>query len=579
MENVVFLIFRRMRAPLVALIVTYAVAITGLVLIPGQDAEGNPWRMGFFHAFYFVSYMSTTIGFGEIPYPFTGAQRFWVTLTIFSTVIVWLYSIGTVLALLQDKTFQRAVTELRFARRIRRLSDPFYLICGYGETGSALVRALTERNRHAVAIDIREDRVNLLKLENLREYVPALYADARRPEHLLEAGLAHPLCSGVVALTNVNEANLKIAIASKLMHPEVKVICRADSHEVEANMASFGTDHIYDPFDIFALYFATAIEAPCLTVMRDWLSGLRGDPLRDPIYPPAKGLWILCGYGRFGRAIHGYLAEQGVDLVVVESDPDKTGRPGDTPLVLGWGTEAETLEHAKVRDAVGLVAGTDDDVNNLSIVMTARAINPDLFVVARENHEDNEPLFDAVDADIVMHPSSIVADRIRVLLATPLLTEFEKLARFQKDAWACQLASRIAALVHDRVPEVWEVSLDEDNAYAVCEVANRGDVVTIAALLRDPRDREQDLPAIPLMLAHNKDRELLPDEDRRLRPGDRLLLCGRPCARSRMGWTLQNANSLDYVLMGDRPFGGGGADWRWLSGLKAQRGREERARN
>jgi len=563
MENIVFLIFRRMRAPLLALIVTYAVAIFGLVLIPGQDADGNPWRMDFFHAFYFVSFMSTTIGFGEIPYAFTEAQRFWVTVTIFLTVVVWIYSIGTVLSLLQDKTFKRALTELRFARRIRRQREPFYLVCGYGETGSALVRALTERNRHAVAIDIREERVNLLKLENLREYVPALYADARRPEHLLEAGLAHPLCSGVVALTNVNETNLKIAITSKLMQPKVKVICRADSHEVEANMASFGTDHIYDPFDIFARYLATAIEAPCLTLLRDWLSGLHGEPLRDPIFPPSQELWILCGYGRFGKAVHAYLKRQGVELVVVESDPDSTGRPQGTPLVLGWGTEAITLEQASVGRAAGLVAGTNDDANNLSIVMTAHALNPDLFVVARENHEENAPLFEAVGADIVMHPSSIVADRIRVLLATPLLTEFEKLARYQEDAWACQLVSRVVALLHEHVPEVWEVCLDDIDAHAVCELAERGKVIPLGSLLRDPRDRKRALPAIALLRAHNDDRELLPADDCRLRPGDRLLLCGRPCARSRMGWTLQNVHSLNYVLTGGSlP---DGAVWRWFS--------------
>jgi Trk K+ transport system NAD-binding subunit len=565
-ENVIFLIFRRMRAPLLALIVTYAVAVAGLVLIPGQDADGNPWRMDFFHAFYFVSYMSTTIGFGEIPHAFSAAQRFWVTITIFVTVIVWLYSIGTVLALLQDKTFQRAITEMRFARRIRRLREPFYLVCGYGETGSALVRALTDRNRHAVTIDIREERVNLLKLENLREYVPGLCADARRPEHLLEAGLRHRRCAGVVALTNVNETNLKIAIAAKLLHPEAKVICRADSHDIEANMASFGTDHIYDPFDIFALYLATAIQAPCLTLLRDWLSGLRGEPLREPIYPPAEGLWILCGFGRFGKAVYRYLKDQGADLVIIEADPERTRPPEGVPFVLGRGTEAETLKEARVHRAVGLVAGTDHDSNNLSILMTARELNPDLFVVARENHEDNAELFAAVGADIVMHPSLIVADRIRVLLATPLLTEFEKLARYQEDAWACELVSRVIALVHDRVPEVWEVRLDDESAHAVCEMAERGEVLTLGALLRDPQNREQQLPAIILMLSHNQERELLPANDRRAHPGDRLLLCGRACARSRMGWTLQNAHSLNYVLTGGSS--PEGAVWRWMSRLR-----------
>ena len=50
MNQVIFLILRRMRAPLVVLIVAYAISILGLVLIPGSDAEGNPWKMDFFHA-------------------------------------------------------------------------------------------------------------------------------------------------------------------------------------------------------------------------------------------------------------------------------------------------------------------------------------------------------------------------------------------------------------------------------------------------------------------------------------------------------------------------------------------------
>lgn len=562
MENVIFLIFRRMRTPLLALIVTHTIAILGLVLIPGQDADGNLWYMDFFHAFYVVSYTATTIGFGEIPYAFTGAQRLWLILSIYATVVVWFYSLGTLVALLQDQGFRRAVTELKFARRVRRRREPFYLVCGYGETGTVLVRALTDRHRQAVAIDIDERRIDLLKLENLRQYVPALCADARRPEHLIEAGLKHPLCAGVAALTNVNEANLKIAITAKLMRPGIKVICRADSHDVEANMASFGTDHIYDPFDIFALYLATAIQAPCLTLLNEWLSGLPGDRLKDPIYPPARGLWVLCGYGRFGKAVHKYLRSEGVELVVVEEYPKRTGQPPGR-CVVGRGTEAVTLEQADILRAVGLVAGTGDDANNLSIVMTARELNSDLFVVARQNHLDNQALFEAVAADIVMHPSSVVANRIRVLLATPLLVELTSYARYQDDAWACELVSRIAALVDDEVPEVWEIAIADDQAYAVCETIAAGRRVTLADLLRDPRDRDMILPVIPLLLRRGNDRSLLPEADLRLRTGDQLLLCGRQCARSRMGWTLQNIHALSYILTGNSAHGGW--VWRWLA--------------
>jgi Ca2+/H+ antiporter, TMEM165/GDT1 family len=70
----------------------YALAVSGLVLIPGQDADGNPAAMGFFHAFYVVSYTATTIGFGELPNAFTDAQRLWMIPLIYVTVGVWIYA-------------------------------------------------------------------------------------------------------------------------------------------------------------------------------------------------------------------------------------------------------------------------------------------------------------------------------------------------------------------------------------------------------------------------------------------------------------------------------------------------------
>ncbi|MBN2886754.1 MAG: NAD-binding protein [Chromatiaceae bacterium] len=562
MDTIVFLILRRMRAPLLTLIFTYALAMAGLALIPAQDAEGNPASMSLFHAFYFVSYMSTTIGFGELPNAFTDAQRMWVSLSVFATVAVWIYAIGTLIALLQDATFQRAMHERRFRAQVRALREPFYLVCGYGQTGSALVRGLTDRHRLAVVIEIDANRLNLLHLDNHREYVPALCADARKPAALEAAGLKHPLCAGVVALTNVNETNLKIAIAAKLLHPHIRVICRADSREVEANMASFGTDHIYDPFDIFALYIAIAIQAPCLTLLIDWLSGFGGERLRDPLYPPREGLWVICGYGRFGKAMYRHLREQGLEVRVIEALPHQTGEPREG-VVHGRGTEAVTLEQAEIGRAVGLVAGTNKDADNLSIVMTALALNPGLFVIARQNHRDNEELFDRVGAHAIMHPSLLIANRIRTRLVTPLLSDFARRARFRDEAWACELVSRVSALVEDRVPHVWEICLDEEQALAICLAEREGLSLTLEVVLRDPQGRERSIAAIALMLARDERRELLPAPDEILRPGDRLLLCGREEARRRMAWVLQNQHALRYVVHGESPREG--PAWRWLA--------------
>ena len=107
--------------------------------------------LSFFHAFYFISYTATTIGFGEIPTAFSDAQRLWVTICIYLTVVGWSYSIVTLIALLQDKGFQNTLTVNRFSRRVRQLKEPFYLICGCGETGNLICRTL-DRTGHAFVV-------------------------------------------------------------------------------------------------------------------------------------------------------------------------------------------------------------------------------------------------------------------------------------------------------------------------------------------------------------------------------------------------------------------------------------------
>ena len=94
-SSTIFLVMRRMRAPLITLIVIFSVSVVGLTLITGIGPDGQPARISLFEAFYFMSYTATTIGFGELPWPFTPAQRLWVTFSIYLSVVGWAYAIGS----------------------------------------------------------------------------------------------------------------------------------------------------------------------------------------------------------------------------------------------------------------------------------------------------------------------------------------------------------------------------------------------------------------------------------------------------------------------------------------------------
>lgn len=170
----IFLVLRRMRAPLIALIVVFTIAVFGLAATPGVDGAGNPRRMSVFESFYVMSYTATTIGFGEIPNAFTTQQRLWVTATIYATVIAWAYAIGTLLALAQDESFRDAVAGQRFARRVRNIHEGFHIIAGYGQAGRVVGRGLDWFGRRFVVIDRSGVRVDQLGTDQLSVDIPGI---------------------------------------------------------------------------------------------------------------------------------------------------------------------------------------------------------------------------------------------------------------------------------------------------------------------------------------------------------------------------------------------------------------------
>ncbi len=549
-SSVTWLVLRRLRTPLLVLISAYAISIAGLVLIPGVDTDGQPHRIDFLHAAYFVSYMATTIGFGELPEGFTPLQRMWVILCIYLTVISWIYSIGAILALVRDDALRQALILRRFGRRVRRLGEPFYLVCGYGEAGSTLVQYLTDFYIPVVVIDIAPDRIAELTLDDqhYHVFVPGLCADASQAAHLLAAGLRHPLCRRVIAITGDDKANLKIAITAKLLSKSVKVIARTEHRDVAANMQSFGTEHVFDPFDTFVETLALAWRSPAAYRLQHWLTGTPGEARNHP-KPPPRGRWILCGHGRFGRRLWERLDEIGMQTTVIELDESMECPAG---TVRGRGTEAETLLSAGVGDAVGIVAGTDDDVNNLSIIMTARELNPNLFVVARQNLAGNLALFNALEADLVMNPRHVLAVTLSTLITAPMLREYLGCLPHtdieRVTAIVDQLGKRFG---ERRVPDVWAATIDASGAPAVSWALGLEEMnITIDKLLRDPYDPVVHLPAQALMLRRGEQLELDPSPAEVLRPGDELLFCGRRSAFVRMRVVLHNHFALYRLMTG-----------------------------
>jgi len=132
---------------------------------------------------------------------------------------------------------------------------------------------------------------------------------------------------------------------------------------------------------------------------------------------------IICGWGRVGRAIAAEVHAAKRDLVIVELDPLRVADEAyDT--VVGDATDDDVLEAAGIDRAVALVAAVDSDAANSFIVLSARALREDLFIVARARSQDSEGKLRRAGADRIVNPQSIGGARMAAFVLQPHVAEF-----------------------------------------------------------------------------------------------------------------------------------------------------------
>jgi voltage-gated potassium channel len=549
MSDILVLILRRLRAPIITVITVYAIAIFGLVLMPGVDPEGRPWRLGLFDAFYVMSYTATTIGFGEVPHPFSYAQRLWMTFSIYLTVIGWAYMLGSIFGLARQPAFRAAVARQRFEARVRRMVDPFFIVCGYGQSGRRLVAALDEIGFATVVLESDPERAQAHLVLDTRQPSALLVADARAPDVLEAAGVRMKNCAGLVALTSGDEINQAIVIDARVLAPGLPLLARIRSHGAGETLNTIGNVIVVNPYETLAFNLQLALGQADVLRLEDWLSGVPGEKPPPRVEAP-RGHWVIAGYGRFGHAVASALESAGLSYKAIDIDPAQCGDEG----ILGTALAEEVLRKAGIEEASGLVAGTDIDANNLAIVNNARRLKRKLFVVIRQNQAGNRSLIEAAHADMEFVQSVLMTNEIVQQLTTPLLNRFLMLARRQNNVWGVGVAGRLRDVVGETVPHTWAITCDTallGARHALIEEPEPP--LTLMNLLQDPDDRLRRLKAVPLLLRSQGRDVPLPDEHTPLRAGDVILFAGEAGVEGLQRRTLTDDVAIDYVRSGREP--------------------------
>ncbi|MFP4011932.1 MAG: potassium channel family protein [Spirochaetaceae bacterium] len=139
-----------------------------------------------------------------------------------------------------------------------------------------------------------------------------------------------------------------------------------------------------------------------------------------------RGHYIVCGYGRMGRQVCLELESEGAHYVVVEKSEDLSEAltASGVMYVLGDATNDETLLRAGIEQAVGLITVASTDPENVYTTLSAKALNPNVFVVARALQDETESKLRKAGADRVIKPYEHVGQRMAQLLLRPDIVEF-----------------------------------------------------------------------------------------------------------------------------------------------------------
>lgn len=140
--------------------------------------------------------------------------------------------------------------------------------------------------------------------------------------------------------------------------------------------------------------------------------------------------FIICGAGRVGRRISAELQARGLPVVVVDREVGRAqwAEARNIPVLQGDATSEAVLRQVHIEQARGLASAVTTDAQNVYIVLTARSIAPQLFIVARASEEDAESKLLKAGANMVVSPYSYAGQRMARLLTKPHVQRFIDLA-------------------------------------------------------------------------------------------------------------------------------------------------------
>lgn len=211
--------------------------------------------------------------------------------------------------------------------------------------------------------------------------------------------------------------------------------------------------------------------------------------------------FIVCGFGRIGAIVAEQFRRQGIRFVIIERD---TARARDALnagmlVVEADATREDVLKEAGIDRARGLIAAVGTDAENVYTVLSARVLNPNLFIVGRAESEGSANKLQRAGASRVISPYQIGAIQMAQTAIRPAVVDFVELAT----------SSENLELAMEEIP-INAGSALAQRSILDANIRQRFGVIVVAIQREDHR------------------MEFNPEPETAIRGGDKLVVLGRP---------------------------------------------------
>jgi Kef-type K+ transport system membrane component KefB/Trk K+ transport system NAD-binding subunit len=308
------------------------------------------------------------------------------------------------------------------------IREDLIILIGLGRYGNKIGTELICRERAILGVDFDPQAVALWRSRGEK----AVFGDAGDPDfaHVL------PLSNASWVISSIRNTRIDSGIIRTLRHAGYKgyFACAAEeSLESLDETLRTQVDLIFDPFEDASVQAADLVFAAENKIARRTM---------DKLIESLSNHYIICGYGRMGQQIVKDLAHYSVPCVVVEWNPEQLPklREHRIPHIEGTASEDSSLIKAGILRAKGLIAVAASDEENVFIVLTAKVLNPGLFIVARSILQANEDKLRHAGANRVMSPYVLGGRRMAAAVIKPEVMDFLDLV-VHDDSHATEMAT------------------------------------------------------------------------------------------------------------------------------------------